>query len=98
VSEPIEPLPGRFDAVAMVRGEPGLPEGFTWRGETRRIEEVLGAGKTATPDMGELYVRRHTWKLRMDDGATWNVYFLRQPPKTRSRRAKARRWFLLSLE
>jgi len=82
----------------MVRGEPGLPEGFTWRGASRRIEEVLDAGRIATPDMGELYVRRHTWKLRMDDGAVWNVYFLRQAPKGGSRRARARRWFLLSID
>ena len=65
----------------MVRGEPGLPQGFAWRDEERRIEEVLSTGKAATPDRGEMYIRRHTYRLRMDDGEIWNVYFLRQAPK-----------------
>jgi hypothetical protein len=87
VSEPIEPLTGRFDATAMVRGEPGLPEGFTWHGVAYRIEEVLETGKGLAASMGETYVRRHTFRLRMDDGGIWNVYFLRQAPG----------WFLLSV-
>ena len=82
----------------MVRGEPGLPEGFAWREEERRIEEVLSTGKAATPDRGEMYIRRHTYRLRMDDGAIWNVYFLRQAPKGGSTTAAKRRWYLLSTE
>jgi len=82
----------------MVRGEPGLPEGFAWREEERRIEEVLLAGKTATPDRGELYIRRHTWRLRMDDGTIWNIYFLRQAPKGGRPTTAKRRWYLLSIE
>lgn len=95
VSEPIAPLRGTFDTAAIARGEPGLPEGFTWRGTERRIDEILEAGKLATPEFsGELYVRRHEWKLRMDDGSVWDVYVTRNAPKGASRRARLTRWFL----
>lgn len=80
VSEAIEPLPGGFAAAAMVRGEPGLPPGFRWRGEERRIAAVLETGKRTRDSMGERYVHRHVFRLSMDDGAEWEVYFLRQPP------------------
>ena len=89
VSEPIEPLPGRFETRAMVRGEPGLPEGFRWRGETYRIACALDAGKGLSRAPGEKYVHRHTFRLRMDDGATWNVYVKRRPPIG---------WFLKTIE
>lgn len=80
VSERITPLPGRFAAAAMVRGEPGLPEGFVWRGRTVRIRERLAVGRRTGPSAGESYVRRHTFRLRMEDDAIWEVYFTRQPP------------------
>ncbi len=98
ISEPIVPLPGAFTVGSMARAEPGLPGGFRWRGEERRVTEVLEAGKKTGLDMGEAYVRRHTWRLRMDDGAVWNVYFLRQPKKGASGRGKFARWFLLNVE
>ena len=99
VSEPLEPLPGGFETGDMKRGEPGLPGGFVWRGDERRIDEVLDRGKKASPDVGgDVYIRRHTFRLRMDDGTVWNVYFLRQPPKGASRGGAKQRWFLLSVE
>lgn len=94
VSEPIEPIGARRDAAAMVRGEPGLPDGFAWRGAEFRIAEVISRAKGLQEDMGEIYVRRHTFDLRMDDGAIWEVYFLRQAPKGVRRGAKPARWFL----
>lgn len=99
VSEPIAPIRGTFDAAAISRGEPGLPAGFTWRGATRRIVEILEAGKLATPEpSGELYVRRHEWTLRMDDGDIWEVYVTRNPPRGASRRARLVRWFLKTVK
>ncbi|MHC4471755.1 MAG: DUF6504 family protein [Planctomycetota bacterium] len=98
VSEALEPLPGAFETGDMGRGEPGLPLGFRWRGEERRIAERLARGKQTSRAEGELYVRRHTFRLRMDDGAVWNVYFLRQSAKGASRAGKRMRWFLLSTE
>jgi hypothetical protein len=99
VSEPIEPAGGGFEPGDMMRGEPGLPRGFVWRGAERRIDEVLDRGKRASPDAtGEVYVRRHLFRLRMDDGAVWNVYFLRQPAAGASRARAKQRWFLRSVE
>ena len=94
ISEPITPLPGAPDVVAMVRGEPGLPPGFVWRKKEYRVVESLAVGKIHSPDRGEMYVRRHTFRLRMDDDSVWEVYFLRQPPKRGARTRSAPRWFL----
>jgi hypothetical protein len=94
ISEPITPLPGAPDTRAMVRGEPGLPPGFVWRDQEYRVVERLDAGKTLSPDRGELYVRRHTWRLRMDDDSVWEVYFLRQPAKGAARGRTGARWYL----
>jgi hypothetical protein len=96
VSEPISPIPGARDAQAMGRGEPGLPPGFVWRDREYRVVERVEEGKSHSPDRGELYVRRHTYTLRMDDGTTWEVYFLRQPPKRGARAGSGARWFLKS--
>jgi len=94
ISEPITPLAGAPDTRAMVRGEPGLPPGFIWRGREYQVIERIEEGKTLSPDRGELYVRRHTFKLLMDDDSTWDIYFLRQPQKGAARKSAAARWFL----
>jgi hypothetical protein len=94
ISEPITPMPGPFTTGDMVRGEPGLPVGFLWRHREYRIVECLAVGKKLSPSVGDMYVRRHTFRLEMDDGSVWEVYFLRQPPKGSSSRGKANRWFL----
>ena len=99
ISEPITPLAGPKDAGAMARGEPGLPPGFVWRGREYGIVDVLDrwkqTGREGSRPGGEVYVRRHVYRLRMDDGAEWSVYFVRQTPRSGSAR---RRWFLYSLE
>ncbi|MBN1513666.1 MAG: cytoplasmic protein [Phycisphaerae bacterium] len=99
ISEPITPLAGPKDAAAMARGEPGLPLGFTWRGREYRIADVLErwkqTGREGSRADGEVYVRRHAYRLRMNDGAEWSVYFVRQTPRSGSAR---RRWFLYSIE
>ena len=41
VSEPITPRAGTSDAVRMAGGEPGLPTGFTWHGDSFEIVELL---------------------------------------------------------
>ncbi|MCG3180961.1 MAG: hypothetical protein BIFFINMI_03327 [Phycisphaerae bacterium] len=96
VSEPIEALPGTFDASAMARGEPGLPSGFRWREQEHRIVEVMRAWKKSQREggVGELYLRRHYYQLRMSDGAVWEIYFTRQAPPGRGRRSRRQRWFL----
>lgn len=96
ISEPISPLPGTFDTAAMARGEPGLPDGFTWRGREFRVLGVEERWKKSEREggVGELYLRRHYFRLAMDDGSEWVVYFTRQPPRGRSGRATRQRWFL----
>lgn len=99
ISEPITPHPGTFDATRMGRGEPGLPTGFCWRGVSYDIEEELAAWKESSREGaragGDLYLRRHSFKLRMSDGSTWSVYFLRQTPRTGNPR---NRWFLYTVD
>lgn len=99
VSEPITPWEGTFDATAMGRGEPGLPRGFIWRGTSVPVVETLARWKRSSREggsaQGQLYLRRHYYKLRMGNDSLWTVYFTRQP--ARSGPAK-RRWFLYEIE
>ena len=96
ISEPIIPVAGTFEAAAMARGEPGLPEGFLWRGRKTLITACTRRWRLLRPESagGELYLRRHYYLLCMDDGSQWTVYCLRQPPKSGSPR---QRWFLYSI-
>lgn len=97
ISEPLEPVPGTFDTVRMSQGLPGLPSGFTWRGTMRQIAEELQSWKDSQREggSGELYLRRHYHRLRMDDGTVWTIYFTRQTPKSGSPK---KRWFLYTIE
>ncbi len=98
VSEPIVPVKGCFDAAAMGRGEPGLPAGFTWRGEAFSVVGLLGKWKGTSAEGGraggQVYLRRHYYELRMSDGSRWTVYFTRQTPKSGSAKI---RWFLYTV-
>ena len=99
VSELITPQRGTFDTGAMGAGLPGLPAGFEWRGESRRIVALLEEWKQSAPEGGraggERYLRRHYFRLRMSDEAVWTVYFLRQTPRSGSPK---KRWFLYAVE
>lgn len=99
VSEPIAPAGGAFDTAAMARGEPGLPNAFTWRGTTYRVAGVEARWKDTSPEGGraggEVYLRRHCFELRMHDGQKWVVYFVRQNPRSGNRGA---RWYLYQVE
>ena len=44
---------------------------------------------------GEIYLRRHYYRLAMSDGRVWTVYFTRQTPKSGSAKA---RWFLYTMD
>ena len=99
ISEPITPHVGTGDASSMGRGVPGLPTGFDWRGQAFQIIETLEVWKHSSREGaragGDLYLRRHYYRLRMSDESIWTVYFVRQPP--RSGKAKSR-WFLYTVE
>lgn len=96
ISEGIEPLGDQFDTSAMSQGEPGLPERFSWRGESFRIVSCKSVWKRRGLDStgSELYLRRHYYELLMEDGTTWIVYCLRQPPSSGSPK---KRWFLYTI-
>ncbi|TWT45229.1 hypothetical protein RAS1_16510 [Phycisphaerae bacterium RAS1] len=97
ISEPIEPA-GAPDATAMARGEPGLPPAFHWRSSRYGVCACLETWKFSSREGaragGELYLRRHYYRLRMSDGREWTVYFIRQGPRSGSAK---RRWFLYEI-
>jgi hypothetical protein len=99
ISEQIIPHAGTSDAQAMGRGEPGLPAGFSWRDVPYEVRDVLEAWKETSREgvhaQGQLYLRRHAYRLLMSDGTIWSVYFIRQTPKSGNPKA---RWFLYSIE
>jgi hypothetical protein len=99
VSEPIKPLADSFDTTRMARGEPGLPKGFVWRAASYHVVEELNAWKESSREGaragGDLYLRRHYFKLRMSDDRVWTVYFVRQTPRSGDPKS---RWFLYTLE
>jgi hypothetical protein len=98
VSEPITPQRGTFDAGTMATGVPGLPVGFTWRGQAYAIVARLETWKQSGPEVGrsdgERYLRRHYSRLRMSDESVWTVYCLRH---TAPGASPKRRWFLQSV-
>ncbi len=99
ISELISPVARTFDTSRMGRGEPGLPTGFAWHGESFDVVEELAAWKHSAREGGkaggELYLRRHYFKLRMSDDSVWTVYFLRQTPLAGNPK---HRWFLYTVE
>jgi len=93
ISEPIVPVPGSLLAAPAARGEPGLPERFTWRGDEYRVTEVRSVWKTTGPctsGSAEQYVRRHWYQAATEPPAVMTLYFDRQPRD--SRHPKARWW------
>ena len=99
ISEPITPHSGTSDTGSMGQGEPGLPAGFDWRDNSLEVVQQLGAWKQSSREGaragGELYLRRHYYKIRMSDDSVWIVYFLRQAPRSGNPK---KRWFLYSRE
>ena len=98
VSEPIQPVPGTFDATGMSRGEPGLPGKFTWRSREFTIVQELESWRDhgdCRNGSGERYVRKHIYRVRTDDGSILRLYFQR----TVGRGAMSKtRWWLHSIE
>lgn len=99
VSERIEPAGGWLDVAGMGRGEPGLPRGFLWRGESFEVISCEESWKTSSPEGGrvgaDVYLRRHYYRLKMANGTLWTVYFLRQAARAGSAK---HRWFLYAVE
>jgi len=93
ICEPMTPVAGSGDTTMMARGEPGLPQRFSWRGAEYCVVQVLRSWKTTSQcasGADEQYVRRHWWTIRTEPPMTMTVYCDRQP-HDRSR-PKARWW------
>ena len=97
VSEPLKPVEGTFDATAMTRGEPGLPQRFIWRDTEYTVTEVLEAWKEDGPCRNgspEMYLRKHWFRVTTEQGLEMILYFERQP---RSKRQSKARWWLFTV-
>ncbi len=98
ISEPVKPLESSFDTAGMARGEPGLPHKFRWRKKEYVVAEVLDQGRqhgSCAHGSGERYVRRHTYRVRTEDGTLFKIYFQRSFGRARP---QARRWWISSVE
>ena len=81
VSEPIQPVAGTFDTAGMTRGEPGLPQRFVWRDKEYTVAAVLEVWKEDGPcrhGSGEMYLRKHWFKIATEQGPQMTLYFERQ--------------------
>jgi hypothetical protein len=97
ISEQIVPVAATFDPAVMVTGAPALPDRFRWRDNEYTVAEVLKTWKESGPDKypsGQMYLRKHWFKVRTTDGAIMTIYFERQP---RSKRDDKKRWWLYSI-
>jgi hypothetical protein len=95
VSEAIEPKAGSFDASAMARGEAGVPSEFSWRGKAYVVEGVLASWKGTRTDRGEVYLKRHWFRVRVSGGQCMVIYCERQATPGRSPK---RRWWVYIVE
>lgn len=99
VSEALEPLFDEGGAdTPMHAGEPLVPGAFRWRGDRYPVIHILEAGRGLGPcthGSGELYVRRHWYRIETRDSVVLRVYFERRP---RSGGKSAKRWWLYSVE
>jgi hypothetical protein len=101
ISEPIEPEAGSFDPSMMAQGLASLPGAFTWRGRRYVIEECLEHIKQTSREggsaVGDRYLRRQRFRVRLNTGQTATLYFERQSRPGVSARTAKKRWFLYSL-
>ena len=98
IGEAILPVPGSGDAATASRGEPGVPHEFDWRGRRYRLAGIVRAWKTSGPcrhGSGEMYLRRHWYRVLTDPPAIMTLYCDRQ--SRLPRRPKAR-WWLYTIE
>lgn len=99
ISEPIKPVAGTYDTGKMASGEPGFPAAFSWRGKAYHLKKIISQWRKATPcqhGSGEMYVRKHFFKIETESGDIMTLYFDRQVP--RGGKAHDARWWLLSKE
>jgi len=100
VSEAMTPVAGTGDAGAMARGEPGIPSRFTWRDTEYSLVGVMETWKTSSPCKhggGEVYLRRHWYRILTDPPAVMTVYCTRQAPRSNTRNRPKPRWWIYTV-
>ena len=85
---------GTFDSVAMSRGEPGLPGAFTWRDQPYTVARVMSKWKSTGTDRGEVYLRRHWFRIETTTGEHMTLYCQRQTKNPKKPKA---RWWVYSV-
>jgi len=98
VCEELIPAAGSGDAAMMSRGEPGLPGRFTWRGEAYEVAGVIETWKTQGPcrhGSGEMYLRRHWYRIQVRPRRIMTVYCDRQ---AKNRRKPKSRWWVYTVQ
>jgi len=77
VGERIEPLGESMRVSDMVRGQPGVPMRFRWRGREYAVAAVLESWKSTGPCRSgspEQYVREHWYRVRTEEGSEMRLY------------------------
>ena len=99
VSERVFPTAGKFDAADMGKALPGLPAEFTWRDRTYRVGILLEKWKVSGPEVGrlggEMYLRRHYFRVRTTEGHIMVIYCERH---TKNRSNPKARWYLYTVQ
>ena len=95
VSEPIVPVAGTGDPTAMSRGEPGFPRQFAWRDRSYELAQLRESWKTSSRDRGELYLRRHWYRILTTTGEQMTLYCERQAKNAKKSKS---RWWLYSIK
>lgn len=98
IGEELTPLAGTGDVGMMSRGEPGMPRRFLWRGVQFELVGVIDAWKTQGPcrhGSGEMYLRRHWYKVQVRPHQVMTVYCDRQ---AKDRRKPKSRWWVYTVE
>ena len=98
VCEELIPGPGTADVAMMSRGVPGLPCRFTWRGEQYEVVGVIETWKTQGPCRhggGEMYLRRHWYRIQVRPKLILTVYCDRQ---AKNRRKPKSRWWVYTVQ
>ena len=105
VGEAMVPAKATSDTAAMSRGEPGLPERFTWRQAQYRIAGVLERWKTSGPcksGAAEMYLRRHWYRVLVEpadrEGDRRRILTIYCERQARSSKRPKARWWIYTAE
>lgn len=96
ISEPITPDKETLNTAHMARGQPGLPQRFTWRDTQYTVAQLLDSWKESgkCTHGNEMYLRKHWYEIRTVSGEVMKIYFER---KARSSKQAKQRWWLYTM-